>query len=207
MFAALISGNITVRYVSPKRKGPARTTVTVVLLHDRHIHLNPAGQARCLSERIFFIMDEYFMRLAMKEAEAAFAEGEVPVGAVLVKQDRVIASAYNKKEAFNDPTAHAELTVIREGAINSINWRLTDATLYVTKEPCVMCAGAMVNARLGRLVYGCRDERYGAIESRHQLAHDPGLNHQIKVVSGVLENECADIIKRFFVKLRLNTVE
>ncbi len=155
-----------------------------------------------VKRNILVIMDEYFMRLAMKEAEAAFAEGEVPVGAVLVIKDRVIASAHNVKEALNDPTAHAELTVIREGATNTGNWRLNDATLYVTKEPCVMCAGAMVNARLGRLVYGCSDERYGAIASRHQLAHDPGLNHQIKVVSGILENECADIIKRFFVKLR-----
>jgi len=147
-------------------------------------------------------MDEYFMRLALKEAESAFEVGEIPVGAIIVIKDRVIASAHNLKEALNDPTAHAELTVIREGAVLLGNWRLRDATLYVTKEPCVMCAGAMVNARLGRLVYGCRDERYGAIASRHQLAHDPGLNHRIKVVSGVLENECADIIKRFFVKLR-----
>jgi len=147
-------------------------------------------------------MDEYFMRLALKEAESAFEVGEIPVGAIIVIKDRVIASAHNLKEMLNDPTAHAELSVIREGAMRIGNWRLKDATLYVTKEPCVMCAGAMVNARLGRLVYGCRDERYGAIASRHQLAHDPGLNHRIKVVSGVLENDCADIIKRFFVKLR-----
>jgi tRNA(adenine34) deaminase len=147
-------------------------------------------------------MDEYFMRLALKEAESAFEAGEIPVGALIVIKDRIIASAHNLKETLNDPTAHAELSVIREGAMRIGNWRLKDATLYVTKEPCVMCAGAMLNARLGRLVYGCRDERYGAIAGRHQLAHDPGLNHRIKVVSGVLENECADIIKRFFVKLR-----
>ena len=142
------------------------------------------------------------MRLALKEAESAFEAGEIPVGALIVIKDRIIASAHNLKETLNDPTAHAELSVIREGAMRIGNWRLKDATLYVTKEPCVMCAGAMLNARLGRLVYGCRDERYGAIAGRHQLAHDPGLNHRIKVVSGVLENECADIIKRFFVKLR-----
>jgi len=147
-------------------------------------------------------MDEYFMRLALKEAESAFEVGEIPVGAIIVIKDKVIASAHNLKETLNDPTAHAELSVIREGAMRIGSWRLKDATLYVTKEPCVMCAGAMVNARLGRLAYGCRDERYGAIASRHQLAHDPGLNHQMKVISGVLENECADIIKRFFVKLR-----
>ena len=148
------------------------------------------------------INNEYFMRLALNEAEAAFAEGEVPVGAVLVTENRVIVSAHNKKEASADPTAHAELTVIREGAIKRGNWRLTDATLYVTKEPCIMCAGAMVNARLGKLVYGCRDEKYGAVTSRHQIVYDPLLNHRVRVTSGVMENECAGILKRFFVKLR-----
>lgn len=142
------------------------------------------------------------MQLAIKEAEKAFAENEVPVGAVLIRGDEIIASARNKRESLNDPTAHAELIAIREGAIKSGNWRLTDATLYVTKEPCVMCAGAMVNARLGRLVYGCRDEKYGAVTSRHQLVYDPSLNHRVKVVAGILEEECADILKRFFVKLR-----
>lgn len=147
-------------------------------------------------------MDEHFMRLALREAEAAYDENETPVGAVLVIGDEVVFSSHNRKEAFNDPTAHAELIAIREGAVKQGNWRLTNATLYVTKEPCVMCAGAMVNARLGRLVYGCRDERYGAVTSRYQLAYDQSLNHRIKVVPGVLEQECADILRRFFVKLR-----
>lgn len=147
-------------------------------------------------------MDEYFMRLALKEAEDAFTESEIPVGAILVKGNDVIASAHNKKEASHDPTAHAELIVIREAAIKTGNWRLSESTLYVTKEPCVMCTGAMVNARLGSLVYGCSDERYGAVRSRFQLAYDPSLNHRIAVVSGVLETECADILRRFFVKLR-----
>jgi len=146
--------------------------------------------------------DEYFMRLAMKEAEAAFAENEAPVGAVIVIGSSIIASAHNRKEATNDPTAHAELTVIREASLKTADWRLSEATLYVTKEPCVMCAGAMVNARVGRLVYGCSDERYGAVRSRFQLAYDPSLNHRITVVSGILERECADILKRFFVQLR-----
>ena len=142
--------------------------------------------------------DEYFMRLAIQEAKRAFAKGEVPVGAVLVADDKVIAMSHNSKESTADPTAHAELLVIREGAVKGGEWRMTDATLYVTKEPCVMCAGAMINARLGRLVYGCRDERFGAVNSRYQLLHDPGLNHQIRVVSGVLELECAEILKEFF---------
>jgi tRNA(adenine34) deaminase len=142
--------------------------------------------------------DEYFMRLAIKEAEAAFVKGEVPVGAVLVADDKVIAIGHNSKESISDPTAHAELLVIREGAVKGGEWRMMEATLYVTKEPCVMCAGAMINARVGRLVYGCRDERFGAVNSRYQLLHDPGLNHQIRVVSGVLEDECAEILKEFF---------
>ena len=142
--------------------------------------------------------DEYYMRLALEEAEAAYAKDEVPVGAVLVVDDKVIAMAHNSKEATNDPTAHAELMVIREGAMNSSEWRMAEATLYVTKEPCVMCAGAMINARLGRLVFGCKDERFGAVNSRHQLLHDPSLNHQVRVVAGVLEGECAELLKKFF---------
>ena len=150
---------------------------------------------------------EHFMRLALKEAEEAFREGEIPVGAVLVREDIVIATARNKKEATNDPTAHAELVAIRQGTMQSGNWRLTDATLYVTKEPCVMCAGAMLNARLGRLVYGCRDERYGAVTSRYQIVFDPLLNHRVRVIPGILESECTDILREFFVKLRGGTAK
>lgn len=152
----------------------------------------------CFPKKNGIQSDEHFMRIALKEAESAFMEGEVPVGAVLVKDDGLIAAAHNKKEATSDPTAHAELSVIREGAIKLGNWRLSGATLYVTKEPCVMCAGAMVNARLSRLVYGCRDERFGAVNSRYQLLHDAGLNHRIRVVSGVVEEECTEILKKFF---------
>jgi tRNA(adenine34) deaminase len=142
--------------------------------------------------------DDFFMRLALAQAEKAFREGEVPVGAVLVNNDQIIASAYNNKVSTNDPSAHAELTVIRKGAANTGDWRLTGATLYVTKEPCIMCAGAMINARLGKLVYGCSDERFGAVTSRYQILFDTALNHQVKVVPGMLEDECADLLKRFF---------
>ena len=142
--------------------------------------------------------DEYYMRLALEEAEAAYSKDEVPVGAVLVLDDKVIAKTHNSKEATSDPTAHAELMVIREGAMHNNEWRMADATLYVTKEPCVMCAGAMINARLGRLVYGCKDERFGAVNSRHQLLHDPSLNHQVRVVPGVMEDACAELLKKFF---------
>jgi tRNA(adenine34) deaminase len=142
--------------------------------------------------------DEHFMHIALKEAEAALEKGEVPVGAVLVKGNRIIAKTHNKKEAYNDPTAHAELTAIKEGAAEAGNWRLADAILYVTKEPCVMCAGAMINARLSKLVYGCKDKKYGAVTSLYDITSNPLLNHQVKVVSGVLEKECSDILKMFF---------
>ena len=142
--------------------------------------------------------NEYFMRLALEEAEAAFKKDEVPVGACLVLDNKIIASARNRKEASNDPTAHAELIAIREGARTLNSWRLNDATLYVTKEPCVMCAGAMVNARLGSLVYGCRDIRYGAVDSQYQLLTETVLNHEVRVMSGVLEHDCSEILKKFF---------
>jgi len=142
--------------------------------------------------------DEYFMRLAIAEAQAAYEKDEVPVGAVLVAGDIVIASAHNSKEATNDPTAHAELMVIRDAATKRGEWRFEDATLYVTKEPCVMCAGTMLNARLGRLVYGCNDERFGAVNSHYQLLHDPHLNHEVRVMPGVLKEECAELLKKFF---------
>lgn len=141
---------------------------------------------------------EYYIRLALEQAKEAYKRDEVPVGAILIIEDEIIASAYNTKESTSDPTAHAELTVMREGAMKTGRRYLTDATLYATKEPCVMCAGAMVNARLGRLVYGCSDKRFGAINSRYQIASDPSLNHQVTVLSGVLERECAEILKRFF---------
>ncbi len=148
--------------------------------------------------RVTMNSDELFMQCAMKEAVSAFDKGEVPVGAVLVIDGQVIASSHNNKETTGDPTSHAELLVVREGSIKTGDWRLYEATLYVTKEPCVMCAGAMINARLGRLVYGCRDDRFGAVNSCHQILHDPGLNHQVRVVSGVLEEQCAGILKKFF---------
>jgi tRNA(adenine34) deaminase len=138
------------------------------------------------------------MRLALEEALLAFREGEVPVGAVLVKDDAVIAKAHNVREASNDPTGHAEIIALRSGATRGITWRLTDATLYVTKEPCIMCAGAIVNARLGRLVYGCRDEKGGGVDSLYTLLSDRRLNHRVEVVSGVLEDDCAEILKKFF---------
>ena len=142
--------------------------------------------------------DADFMIVALREAEVAFTEEEVPVGAVLVIDGEVLVATRNNREASFDPTGHAEIKAIREAAIKLRRWRLSDATLYVTKEPCPMCAGAMVNARLGRLVYGCADVKGGAVANLYHLLSDSRLNHQVEVVSGVLEEECAQLLKRFF---------
>jgi tRNA(adenine34) deaminase len=142
------------------------------------------------------------MRLALEEAALAHAEGEIPVGAVLVVDGNVISRAHNTREASPDPTAHAEVSALRAGAKALGGWRLNGASLYVTKEPCVMCAGAMVNARLGRLLFGCGDPKGGAVESLYRILSDRRLNHQVEVLSGLLEEECAGILRKFFKERR-----
>lgn len=142
--------------------------------------------------------DTDFMNFALKEAEKAFRKSEVPVGAVLVINNEIIARSFNKRESAFDPTAHAELLALKTGARKIRNWRLCNATLYVTKEPCIMCAGAMVNARLGRLVFGCRDSKGGGVESLYNLLSDKRLNHRVEIISGVKEEECALLLKQFF---------
>ena len=142
--------------------------------------------------------DISFMRLALEEAGLAFLKGEVPVGAVLVRGGEVIARSHNLRETTNDPTAHAEVLAMREGAKKLGAWRLTGLTLYVTKEPCPMCAGTMVNARLSKLVFGCSDSKGGAVISLYRLLEDNRLNHRVEVVSGVLEGECAGMLSEFF---------
>ena len=142
------------------------------------------------------------MMLALEEAEAAMRDGEVPVGAVLVRDGEVVARAHNVKEAAGDPTGHAELVVLKEASRKGMSWRLSDATLYVTKEPCIMCAGAMVNSRLGRLVFGCSDSKGGAVTSLYRILSDKRLNHQVHVSAGVLHEECAALLRRFFADLR-----
>lgn len=142
------------------------------------------------------------MKLALKEAELAFLKGEVPVGAVLVHNDKIIAKAHNRRETSDDPTGHAEVIALIRGAKKLRSWRLSSAMLYVTKEPCVMCAGAMISARLKRLVYGCKDLKGGAVESLYNILNDKRLNHQVEVVGGVLEEECTLLLKRFFKERR-----
>lgn len=146
--------------------------------------------------------DVYFMKIALEEAEIAFRKGEVPVGAVLVRKGKILSKAHNLREMLNDPTAHAEIIVLRDSSKDNNKWRLIDATLYVTKEPCIMCTGAILNARVKRLVYGCRDEKGGAVESLYCILSDKRLNHQVEVVSGILEEECAEILKKFFQERR-----
>jgi tRNA(adenine34) deaminase len=146
--------------------------------------------------------DQEFMRLALVEAEQAAAAGETPIGAVLVMDNRVVASAHNMRETWQDATAHAEALVLRMASTSLGRWRLPDATVYVTMEPCLMCAGALVLARVGRLVYGCRDERAGALGSVYDVVRDGKLNHVYRITPGVLEAECRMVLQSFFEKLR-----
>ncbi len=145
------------------------------------------------------------MRLALAEAEKAAAAGETPVGAVLVVGGEVVAAAHNLRETLQDPTAHAEALVLREASARLGRWRLSDAVLYVTLEPCLMCAGALVLARIKRLVYGCRDAKAGALGSVYDVVRDGRLNHTYRITPGVLEEECREMLSRFFLKLRNKT--
>ena len=142
------------------------------------------------------------MRLALAEARRAFDEGEVPIGAVVVHQERLIAAAHNQREALRDPTAHAEMVAITQAAEALGSWRLLDCTLYVTLEPCPMCAGATVQARMPTVVYGTRDPKAGACHTLYQITSDARLNHQAAVIGGVLADECRAILQEFFLQQR-----
>lgn len=138
------------------------------------------------------------MALALDEARRAMADGEVPVGAVVVWNEEVVASAHNLREGLRDPVAHAEVLALREAARKLNRWRLTGAILYVTLEPCAMCAGALVSARVDRLVYGCEDPKAGACGSVFDIAREPRLNHRVEVVRGILREGCEAVLKEFF---------
>jgi tRNA(adenine34) deaminase len=148
-------------------------------------------------------VEDVHMRMALAAAEQAARSGEVPVGAVIVVRGEVVAVAHNQRETHNDPTAHAEIVAMRAAAAALNSWRLVDADLYVTMEPCPMCAGAIVNARVRRLIYGCDDPKAGAVRTLFQLLDDPRLNHRVDVVPGVLGVESAALLKSFFSRLRL----
>jgi tRNA(adenine34) deaminase len=147
--------------------------------------------------------DQAKMALALDEAQAAAAHDDVPIGAVVVHNGAVIARAHNRRECDRDPTAHAELLALQQAAAALGRWRLTGCTLYVTLEPCAMCAGALVLARIDRLVYGCDDPKAGACGSVHDLVREPRLNHRIDVARGVLAEECGRILTEFFADRRL----
>jgi tRNA(adenine34) deaminase len=143
-------------------------------------------------------MHDEYMRTALEQAQLGAAAGEVPIGAVLVVNDRIIAEAFNQPIGSVDPTAHAEVLVLREAAHALGNYRLTEATVYVTVEPCLMCVGALVHARVREVVYGATEPKSGALVSALRALEQPGLNHRFLVTGGVLEVECRSIIQRFF---------
>src|SRR5438874_12280815 len=146
--------------------------------------------------------DEYFMHEALRLAIKAAAADEVPVGAVVVRNGKIIARAYNQVELLKDATAHAEMLALTQAEAAVGDWRLTDCELYVTKEPCIMCAGALVHARIHRVIFGCADERAGAAGSILNVLQMPSLNHSCDISSGVLQNECAAILQDFFEQRR-----
>lgn len=146
--------------------------------------------------------DERFMRQALKEAETAFSADEVPVGSVIVFENRIIGRGYNRTESLQDPTAHAEMLAITSAAEYLGSWRLTGATAYCTVEPCAMCAGALMLARVDRLVFGTFDPKFGGCGSIFNIVADPRTNHRMAVSSGVLQDECAGLMQEFFKRRR-----
>ena len=142
--------------------------------------------------------DNQYMQLALEEAKKALSENEIPIGAVLVCQNTVIAMGHNRRETTFDPTSHAEIEVIREASQFLSRWRLTDCVLYVTIEPCPMCAGAMMNARIGKLVYGAPNKLYGGIDSKFHIGETGVANHSLEIKSGVLASECQALMDTFF---------
>ena len=146
--------------------------------------------------------DEKYMKMALEEAEEAGRKGEVPVGAILVKGDQVLAKDHNRSIELSDPTAHAEVLVLRKAGEVLGNYRLNGTVMYVTAEPCPMCISAMIHARISRLVFGVPEPKFGAVESKFQLLRDNGFNHSLEVTRGILEKECAEILESFFKKRR-----
>lgn len=146
--------------------------------------------------------DPGYMDLALQEAAKAAEEEEIPVGAVVVWKDKVIGRGHNQREKLQNPIAHAEIVALLEASSRLRSWRLHECTLYATLEPCIMCVGAVLQARLARLVFGCLDPKGGAVESLYRLCEDPRLNHRLEVARGVREKDCARILEDFFTRLR-----
>jgi len=157
-----------------------------------------------MQEREF---DERYMKMALQLAEQAGRRGEVPVGAILVKGDQVLAKGHNRCIELNDPTAHAELLVLRKAGKSLKNYRLNNTVIYVTLEPCPMCVSAMVHGRISRLVYGAAEPKFGAVESKFNLLKKNGFNHKVGVTSGILKKECAEVLKVFFKERRSKRIK
>jgi len=149
------------------------------------------------------MVDEKYMKVALEEAKKAGQRGEVPVGAILLKGDQVLAKDHNRCIELSDPTAHAEILVLRKGGEILRNYRLNDTVMYVTVEPCPMCVSAMVHSRISRLIFGALEPKFGAVESKLRLLNGNGLNHKVKVDRGILGKECAEILKNFFKERRV----
>ena len=147
--------------------------------------------------------DEKYMKMALEEAEKARQKGEIPIGAILLRGDQVLARNHNRCIELSDPTAHAEILVLRKGGEVLKNYRLDETVVYVTAEPCPMCASAMVHSRISRLVFGTYEPKFGAVESKFKLLNGNGVNHRVKIDRGILERECAEILKVFFKERRL----
>ena len=147
-------------------------------------------------------LDRYYMQLAIESAKIAEDNGDVPIGAVIVRQGEIIGKAYNQREQLQDPTAHAEIIALTQAAAALENWHLNGCTMYVTLEPCPMCAGALVLARIDRLVYGCDDPKTGACGSLYNIVTDDRLNHKLEVTTGVLEEDCRQQLQNFFQRRR-----
>ena len=154
---------------------------------------------------MMLLNDEKYMRMALREAIRAYQQGEIPIGAILVNNEdgQVVAAGYNLREQTMDATAHAEMEAIRKGCHSLKRWRLSGCTLYVTIEPCAMCAGALVNSRVDRLVYGSHESKFGAVSSIFNVVNNKMLNHRMEVTAGVMEDECRQLMKGFFHMRRL----
>jgi tRNA(adenine34) deaminase len=147
--------------------------------------------------------DKRLMRLAIEQAQIAEENGDVPIGAVIVYQEQIIGKAYNQRQQLQDPTAHAEIIALTQAAAFMENWHLNGCTMYVTLEPCPMCAGALVLSRMDRLCYGCSDPKSGACGSLYNIVQDQRLNHRVEVTSGVMEEQCRQQLQNFFAKRRI----
>jgi tRNA(adenine34) deaminase len=155
-----------------------------------------------INKTVSLEISQTFMAIALELAATAARTGETPVGAVVVQAGKIIGRGYNRVEIEKDPTAHAEILALREATRTTGDWRLPEATVYVTLEPCIMCAAAMLHARVKRLVYGARDDRWGGVGSLFDLSHDPRINHEFEVISGVMKEEAAELLRKFYRGLR-----